>query len=100
MIADQQISLTCDTCHTLAGIFATHTGLAAWATRHGWDGETCPTCLMDQDAAERSAAPTVCECGCQPGQPCTCSPHDCECLDDCPVCDADEAEHQPRGKAL
>ncbi len=37
----------------------------------------------------------LCECGCQPGQTCACSPHDCECVGGCPVCDADEAQHAP-----
>ena len=57
-ILDQQYALTCDTCHTLGGVFATRRGLDAWATRHGWDGDTCPTCLMDHDHAERAAAET------------------------------------------
>lgn len=37
----------------------------------------------------------ACECGCLPGQPCICTLNDCECIGDCPVCDADDATHQP-----
>ena len=33
----------------------------------------------------------LCDCGCVPGEPCGCGVDDCECLGECPVCDADEA---------
>jgi hypothetical protein len=56
VIVERQISLICETCHTLGGVFATRPGLGAWATRHGWDGDICPACLMDQDAEDRDSA--------------------------------------------
>jgi hypothetical protein len=53
-----------------------------------------------QTARDAANGDAECECGCRPGQTCTCSVHDCECIGDCPVCDADEAEHAPGGEAL
>lgn len=43
----------------------------------------------DAYIASLFSEPVECECGCQPGQPCDCSLADCECIGDCPVCDAD-----------
>lgn len=32
----------------------------------------------------------LCACGCESGQPCGCGWIDCDCRDDCPVCDNNE----------
>lgn len=49
--------------------------------------------IVHADCAGAQTPATVCDCGCQPGQPCGCGLDDCECVGDCPVCDASDAEH-------
>jgi len=50
--------------------------------------------LRNRHAAAIATLPAAtCECGCQPGRPCGCGLEDCECIGDCPVCDADGATH-------
>lgn len=63
-------------------LLAEHEGAAAELERLRADSR-------DAYIASLFSEPVECECGCQPGQPCDCSLADCECIGDCPVCDAD-----------
>jgi hypothetical protein len=72
-------------------------GLTLAVSQQPWFNADAAPQQPVRDTADGGAE---CECGCQPGQTCICSVHDCDCIGDCPVCDADETEHAPGGEVL
>lgn len=71
-------------------ILANHFGPRAQALIEDADRFAAARFRVDH-ARAGVAVPAECECGCQSFKRCECSGDDCECADDCPVCDADEA---------